>query len=293
MLTWDLVRLDAKTPEGQRAAVQRVRSADVAAAAPVLLHFWHGNWSPFRAARSFVFSWLDNRRRHPPYSGTEEDIASALAWFADHRPHWFFPQLTCSPQAVLTLGAAEVTGQMAAMVVLATGNRRTCESLAPAAYRSLLRDAGATPGGRGGLDRCSYEPDPRAPGVAVRHTEPGGLRKLLQAALGHCQTVLGRRYSPPPDFLLVMVLWATGKSAEDEACLRKGIPALRELVRAKRFPEGWTEADRSRFCREAAGKLRELLKQELARSAYDRRPTIVTRLRYDIEEMVATLSGRV
>jgi hypothetical protein len=264
----------------------------VAAAAPVLLHFWHGNWSPFRAARSLVFSWLDGRRRHPPYRRTEEDIAAALAWFAEQRPHWFFPQLRCSPQAVLTLGTAEVTGEMAAMIVLATDNRRTCESLAPAAYRSLLRDAGDPPGGRGGLDRCCYEPDPKAPGVAVRHAEPGGLRKLLQAALGHSKTVLGRRYVPPPDFLLAIVLSATGKSAADEACLRKGIPALRELVQANGFPEGWTEADRSRFCREAAGQLRELLQQELARSVYDRRPIIVTRLRYEIEETVDMLSGR-
>jgi hypothetical protein len=93
--------------------------------------------------------------------------------------------------------------------------------------------------------------------------------------------------------LLAVVLSATGKSAADEACLRKGIPALRELVRAQGFPEGWTEAERSRFCREAAGKLRNLLRQELARSAYDRRPIIVTRLRYDIEETVDTLCGRV
>jgi hypothetical protein len=93
--------------------------------------------------------------------------------------------------------------------------------------------------------------------------------------------------------LLAVVLSATGTAAADEACLRKGIPALRELVRAQGFPEGWTEAERSRFCRVAAGKLRELLKQKLARSVYDRRPIIVTRLRYEIEEVVDTLSGRV
>jgi hypothetical protein len=291
MLTWDLLRLDAKTPEGQRAAVRRVRSADVPAAAPVLLHFWHGNWSPLRAARSLVFRWLDNRRRHPPYRATEDELASALAWLAEHRPHHFFPQLACSPRAVLTLGAAEVTGPMAAMTVLATRNRRACESLAPAFYRSLLRDAGDAPGGRGGMDRCSYEPDPKAPGVAVRHTEPGGLRGLLRAALRHAEGVLGRRYFPPPDFLLTLVLSATAKSAADEASLRKGIPALRELVQAEGFPEDWADADRGRFCREAAAKLRSLLRQELARSPYERRPIIVTHLRHEIEEAVAVLSG--
>jgi hypothetical protein len=126
----------------------------------------------------------------------------------------------------------------------------------------------------------------------VRRTEPGGLRGLLRVALRHAEGVLGRRYFPPPDFLLALVLSATAKSAEEEASLRKGIPALRELVQAGGFPEGWADADRGRFRREAAAKLRNLLRQELARSPFDRRPIIVTHLRHEIEETVAVLSGR-